>query len=121
MRLVIALIQNLLPDARILEAENGLEALKIVKSENVDLVFMDIQMPVMDGLEATREIRLWEAASEPYRRVPVVALTAGALKEEKEKALEHGVDEFLTKPIETEKLQKSINNLLFQIDPKKQR
>lgn len=64
---------------------------------------MDVQMPEMDGLEATRKIREMEEKSGLH--VPVVALTAGAFKEEREKCITSGMDEFMAKPIDTEKIR----------------
>ena len=75
-------------------AENGAEAVSMVAERPYDLVFMDCQLPVMDGFEATREIR--EAGA---RSLPIVALTANALKGDKEKCLEAGMDGFVAKPI----------------------
>lgn len=80
------------------EAGNGEEAARKVKSGRYDLVLMDMQMPVMDGYTATREIRRWE--SETGRgRTPVIALTAYALKEEEEKSLAAGCDAHVPKPV----------------------
>lgn len=82
-------------------AQNGLEALELAKSHQYDLILMDLQMPQMDGFEATRKIReinLW------YKRVPVVALTASAVLEEKQEAFESGATDFLMKPFDPEKL-----------------
>ena len=100
--LLKVLLKRELPQTAILEAENGAVALELVKSHKVDLIFMDVQMPVMDGLEATRHIRDSEQNSGP--RTPIIALTSGALAEERKKCLDEGMDEFLTKPVESEKL-----------------
>ena len=69
----------------------------IASSGNFDLILMDMQMPEMDGIEATRLIRNWEEKNE--RRVPIVALTANAIKGDREKCIEGGMDDFVTKPI----------------------
>ncbi len=95
-------IKEFLPNAQILEAENGQVALEMIFSKKIDLVFMDIQMPIMDGLEATKKIREWETKTQTSNPIPILALTAGALKEEERKAFETGMNEFLTKPIEKE-------------------
>ncbi|MBF0109067.1 MAG: PAS domain S-box protein [Magnetococcales bacterium] len=85
-------------DHRLTLVENGQMALERFQEESFDLVFMDIEMPVMDGLTATRNIRLWEMI-EGLHRVPVVALTAHAMKEETRRILEAGCDLHLTKPV----------------------
>lgn len=82
-------------------AENGVEALaKLEKAEKVDLVLLDMMMPEMDGYEAVRRIR----ENPKFRQLPVVALTARAMKGEREKCLEAGCNDYLTKPIENAKL-----------------
>ncbi len=86
-------------------ADNGEEALQKLKGRSYALVLMDMQMPVLDGYEATRRIR----ADERLRDLPVVALTAHAMRGDKEKCLAAGCDEFLTKPV-------SIENLLATIE-----
>jgi PAS domain S-box-containing protein len=86
------IISRIAPEAIILEAGNGQEALALYAK--ADLILMDIQMPVMNGYEATKAIRQMETG----RRVPIIALTAGNVKGEKEKCLEAGMDDFVTKP-----------------------
>ncbi len=76
---------------------NGEEALKAVMEERFDLVFMDIKMPVMDGLEATRRIRA--LADQSAARVPIVAITAYALKDDRERFLASGMTDYLPKPV----------------------
>ena len=80
-------------------ATTGKEAFEkyIASSGNFDLILMDMQMPEMDGMEATRLIRNWEEKIE--QRVPIVALTANAMKGDKEKCIKGGMDDFVTKPI----------------------
>ena len=82
-------------------AADGSEALSVLKDRRVDLVLMDLQMPVMDGLEATRRIRAGEAGGQ---RLPIVALTASAMKEQMEICMAAGMDDMLAKPIERERL-----------------
>lgn len=79
-------------------AENGLEAVALYKKHRPDLVLMDMSMPVMDGLEATREIRRIEAV-QGLSRCPVIALTANAFGEDKEACFAAGLDDFLSKPV----------------------
>jgi CheY-like chemotaxis protein len=100
--LIKTLLKNLLPNCIVLEAKTGKEALEKNNEENPDLILMDIHMPEMDGLKATELIRAQEAHL--GKHTPIVALTAGALKEEQEKCSKAGMDDFLTKPISKEKL-----------------
>jgi two-component system sensor histidine kinase/response regulator len=80
-------------------AENGSEALECLERQKVDAVLMDIQMPLMDGLAATQAIRAKEAVTGGH--LQVIALTAHAMKGDREKCLEAGADDYLTKPIRT--------------------
>ena len=84
-------------------ANNGLEAFEKRKSQEYDLIFMDIQMPVMDGIEATHEIINYEI-EEKLTHIPIIALTANALNGDRERFLEEGLDEYIPKPIETNEL-----------------
>ncbi|NHN35597.1 response regulator [Paenibacillus agricola] len=90
------------------DAENGEVAVRKRKENFYDLILMDMQMPIMDGYTATREIRQWEELS-GVPTVPIVALTAHALKEDMEKCLEAGCSTFLTKPIKKQTLLDEIN------------
>ena len=84
-------------------ANNGLEAFEKRKNEQYDLIFMDIQMPVMDGVEATHEIVNYEIEEE-LTHTPIVALTANALNGDRERFISEGLDEYIAKPIETNEL-----------------
>jgi CheY-like chemotaxis protein len=84
-------------------AANGREALEAMEKERFDLVFMDVQMPEMDGLEATIAIREKEKSSGLHQ--PVIALTAHAMKGDREKCLDAGMDGYLTKPIRPPELE----------------
>lgn len=88
---------------RLALAETGKEALEKFQEGDYDLILMDVEMPVMDGLSATRGIRAWEAVegSDP---VPIVALTGHSIQEKKQEALEAGYNFFLTKPIRKKRL-----------------
>ena len=88
-------------------AENGKVALEKIKNDEFDLVLMDVQMPEMDGITATKAIRNME--DDRKRSVPIIALTANALTEDKERCLEAGMNGFLTKPIRNEELKKTLS------------
>jgi CheY-like chemotaxis protein len=87
-------------------AKNGQEALEKALNEQPDLVLMDIKMPVMDGLEATRLIKLKNPS------LPIIALTANAFDSDRQQALAAGCDDFLSKPINAEKCIQTIKKFL---------
>jgi PAS domain S-box-containing protein len=95
-------------------ARNGREALALVKVEAFDLVLMDVQMPEMDGMAATRAVRDLEAGS--ARHLPIIGVTAHAMKGDKERCLEAGMDGYVSKPIRAETLLAAIAAL--RIEPK---
>ena len=87
-------------------AWNGRQALEQLQVEEYDLIFMDIQMPEMDGYEATAAIRrLEDESNADADRIPIVALTANALREDRERCLASGLNDFVTKPIRREVLE----------------
>lgn len=94
MAVVVAMLEQI--GCEVDTATNGQEAVEAAARGAYDLVLMDCMMPVLDGVEAARRIR---AAESPTRRVPIVALTANALAEQRDEALAAGMDDFLTKPI----------------------
>ena len=113
MLLIKAIVGKTIPSAEIIEAKNGKEAVVLWLIEQPNLILMDMQMPIMSGIEATMKIREHEKKNGEH--VPIIALTAGALLEEKEKCLNAGMDDFLTKPIEPEKLIKVMIGKLREI------
>lgn len=86
-------------------ASNGLEAFNAIKQQQFDIVFMDVRMPVMDGMQASRCIREWENGA---RRTFIVALTASYLPDEKQGFLEAGMDNYIAKPFEVEHIQQML-------------
>ena len=82
-------------------AENGAEAVARCQKKGYDLIFMDVHMPEMDGLEATSRIRKAEAEG---RRTPIVAMTASAMREDREQCLEAGMDDYVAKPVQLDLL-----------------
>lgn len=92
-------------------ANNGVEAVEQYRNESFDVILMDIMMPVMDGLEATVKIREVENQSGLNKRTPIIALTANTMDNDKEKCLSYGMDEFMAKPFDIEKLKKIFREL----------
>ena len=90
---------------RVQVAANGLEALEAVKQKRFDIVLMDLQMPEMDGIEASRQIRAWEnEGSHTF----IVALTASYLPEEGQILFEAGIDNYISKPFQIEHIQRLV-------------
>ena len=87
-------------------AKNGQEAVEMVDGGGIDLILMDVKMPVMDGLEATAKIK------EKYPDLPIVALTANAFESDRQLAMKAGCDEFLSKPVSSEKCLSVIDKLI---------
>jgi CheY-like chemotaxis protein len=84
-------------------ASNGLEALDMIKRQHYDVVFMDLQMPMMDGIEASRRIRKWENGG---KHTFIVALTASYLPEKGQELFDAGIDNYISKPFELEHIQR---------------
>ncbi len=91
---------------------NGLEVLQAIQKEHIDLILMDLHMPEMDGYEATQSIR--ESIDENIRHIPIIALTAAAIKGEKDKCLEAGMNAYISKPFEPNDLFSIISRTLAQ-------
>lgn len=90
--------------------DNGEEAVKVLKEEHFDVVLMDLQMPVMDGYEASEAIRKLD---DPYKRkIPIIALTAAALKEVREKVYAAGMNDFVTKPFNPADLEQKLHQYI---------
>ncbi len=89
-------------------AEDGQQGVDMAASERPDLILMDMSLPVMDGWEATRRIK----ESEATKSIPVIALTAHAMSEDRDQALAAGCDDYDTKPVELDRLLEKINRLL---------
>jgi CheY-like chemotaxis protein len=102
------MINNILPDAVVWEAADGVEAIDLFIKHRPDIIFMDIQMPEKNGYEAAREIRKLETG----KRIPIIALTAGIVKGEKERCVEAGMDDYISKPVVNETVKKVLVNWL---------
>lgn len=109
MLLAETILQNCLPNINLIKAENGEEALARCQEETPDLILMDVQMPEINGYEATQLIRQIPAC----QHVPIVALTAGNVKGEKEKCLAIGMDDFVVKPVVESTIQELLKKWLY--------
>ncbi|MFI5106205.1 MAG: response regulator, partial [Terriglobales bacterium] len=103
-RLAIRLLEKM--GHQVVVVQTGEEALLALSADKFDLVLMDVQMPEMDGFAATREIRRREQGGK--ERLPVIAMTAHAMKGDRESCMEAGMDDYLAKPIHREELQQAI-------------
>lgn len=109
--LIGTMLRNVLPGLQLYEAGNGNEVLAIVEQIDPDLVLMDVQMPVMDGLEASRAIR--KLHSKKFKTLPIVALTAGVSKEERLNCEMAGMDDFISKPVDKTHLFQVLKKYLY--------
>jgi CheY-like chemotaxis protein len=103
------LVVQLLEDKyHVIEAVNGQEGLELAERERPELILMDLSLPVIDGWEATRRLK----ANDDLRSIPVIALTAHAMKGDEEKALAAGCDDYLVKPLDEDELMARIAKYL---------
>ncbi len=102
-------VNQLLPEAEIIEAVNGEEAVKMAKEKDFDLIFMDVRMPKMDGYAATRAIRKFN------KETRIIALTAGVIKGERERCVEAGMNDYLPKPVTIDAIERVLFNNLSTI------
>lgn len=109
-RLMLAMLEKL--GHRVTTVANGTAAVRAVQQESFDMVLMDVQMPEMNGLEATRAIRTWERGRGV--RVPIVALTAHAMKGTREDCLQAGMDDYLSKPIQMPELIRVLEKVIVR-------
>ena len=94
----------------LLKATDGEEALDVAMREQPDLIIMDIQLPKMNGLEVTKKLRETPA----FRHTPIIAITAYAMKGDRERVIEFGCNAYLSKPINTRELPETIAGMLLQ-------
>ena len=104
-KVAVAMIKKM--GCRVSVTANGAEALKAIAEQKFDLIFMDCQMPIMDGFETTRAIRQMVGS---IRDIPIIAMTAHALKEDRQKCLNAGMDDYLSKPVHKDKLFAVLQN-----------
>ncbi|GJM42660.1 MAG: response regulator [Ardenticatenaceae bacterium] len=105
----VDLLEQLLEDAyAVAVARNGKEGVELATSELPDLILMDMSLPVMDGWEATRQIK----ANEATKQIPIIALTAHAMSGDEAKAREAGCDDYLSKPLDEDLLFEKLAKFL---------
>ncbi|HEA31384.1 MAG TPA: PAS domain S-box protein, partial [Leeuwenhoekiella sp.] len=99
------ILKKLMPKVHLTEVDNGEEAVQAYKDQQIDLIFMDIQMPILSGFEASQQIRSLEKENQ-LKATPIIALTARTIKGERERCLSYGMDDYVTKPVIMQTLKK---------------
>jgi len=108
MRQLIGFAIKRIPQSRVIEATDGVDALKKLSSEKVDIILADINMPIMDGLKLVGLLK----GNPSYRDIPVIIITTEGAEEDKKRALAIGANAYLTKPIQTQELMKLVNTFI---------
>jgi two-component system chemotaxis response regulator CheY len=108
MRQLISFAIKRIPNSRIIEAADGVEALKKLSSEKIDIILADINMPIMDGLKLLSLVR----NNPTYKNIPVIMITTEGAEEDRKRALSIGANAYLTKPIQTQELMKLVTSFL---------
>ena len=106
MTLIVDVLESL--DYDVIQAKDGEQGIELARSENPDLILMDLSLPKIDGWEATRTIK----AQDELKQIPVIALTAHAMVGDRERALEAGCDDYMTKPINIQTLAMKLTKFL---------
>lgn len=108
MRQLIGFAIKRIPESKIIEATDGVDALKKLSTQDIDIILADINMPIMDGLKLVSLVR----GNPSYKNIPIIMITTEGAEEDKNKALAIGANAYLTKPIQTQELMKLVSNLL---------
>lgn len=108
MRQLITFAMKRIPNSRVIEATDGVDALKKLSSEKIDLILADINMPVMDGLKLVSLVR----SNASYQKIPIIIITTEGAKEDRERALAIGANAYLSKPIQIQELIKIVNSFI---------
>jgi len=108
MRQLISFAMRRVAGSRVIEASDGVDALKKLSSEKVDLILADINMPVMDGLKLVSLVR----GNPAYKDIPVIIITTEGAEEDRKRALSIGANAYLTKPIQTQQLLKIVSEYI---------
>jgi two-component system chemotaxis response regulator CheY len=108
MRQLLSFAMKRIPDTTIIEATDGVDALKKMSSAKIDIILADINMPVMDGLKLVSLVR----GNPVYKAIPIIIITTEGAEEDRKRALSIGANAYLTKPIQTHELLKLVNKYL---------
>jgi two-component system chemotaxis response regulator CheY len=108
MRQLISFAIKRIPNSHVIEATDGVDALKKLSSEKIDLILADINMPVMDGLKLVSLVR----GNPQFKHIPIIIVTTEGADEDRKRALSIGANAYLPKPIQTQELLKLVNNFL---------
>lgn len=108
MRQLITFAMKRIANTKVIEATDGVDALKKLSSEKVDLILADINMPVMDGLKLVSLVK----NNQSYKNIPVIIITTEGAREDKERAMAIGANAYLAKPIQTQELIKLVTTFL---------
>lgn len=106
MTLIVDVLESL--DYDVIQAKDGEQGIELARSEQPDLILMDLSLPKIDGWEATRTIK----AQDELKQIPIIALTAHAMVGDRERALEAGCDDYMTKPINIQTLAMKLTKFL---------
>lgn len=116
MALNLRMMASIMPDAILTEVSNGAEAIRACEEVNFDLILLDVQMPEVDGIEATKQIRQMKQ----YQDTPIIGITAGNVSGEKERCLAAGMSDFLAKPIRQQDLFNALQQAMLSLDSSQQ-
>ncbi len=108
MRQLISFAMRRIPGSKVIEATDGVDALKKLSSEKADIILADINMPVMDGLKLVSLVR----GSSEFRDIPIIIITTEGAEEDRKKAMDIGANAYLPKPIQTQELIKLVTQQL---------
>ncbi len=108
MRQLISFAMKRIPNSRVIEATDGVDALKKLSSEKIDLILADINMPVMDGLKLVSLVR----GNSAFKDIPIIMVTTEGAEEDRKRAIAIGANAYLPKPIQTQELLKLVTSFL---------
>lgn len=108
MRQLISFAMKRIPDSRVVEATDGVDALKKLSSDKIDLILADINMPIMDGLKLVSLVR----GNTAFKDIPIIMVTTEGAEEDRKRAIAIGANAYLPKPIQTQELLKLVTSFL---------